>query len=208
METYRSQVKRVECAVTVKKEKSYVRYNERWQRWECFSNCGKTDEFVKRKSRCSNDHFFLSCTLKTTPLSCGKNFLHAIFVVRSPKTHNSIPGNLLKMRSHYWWSRSSSSPTLEQEREGKIETTGRTSEIAVRLPHGNLGRSQAKSSIAWLPLWRRPHQHIHTYSRLQEGNTQLVGACAIRRKLGYSVLYIRPRKGNCNRYRPAFSWLK
>ena len=37
-----------------------------------FFICGKTDEFVKRKSRCSNDHFFLSCTLKTTPISCGK----------------------------------------------------------------------------------------------------------------------------------------
>ena len=98
----------------------------------------------------------------------------------------------------------SSSLSLGLKRVGKIETVGTRLEIVCPSSSQQLGSktpneghcvtSVAKGTLA-----------AHTISRLKENNLQLaiVGACNIQRKLGYSVFYTQPYKGNRNRYRPA-----
>ena len=85
---------------------------------------------------------------------------------------------------------------------GKIETVGKRLEIVCPSSSQRLG-SKAPNKEHCVTSVGKETLAAHTISQLKENNVQLVGACTIQRKLGYSVFYTRPYKGKRNRYRSA-----
>ena len=127
------------------------------------------------------------------------------FILENSQLHSrkslKNPNQALSVKLAYCQGLSYSLP-LEKKRVGKIETGGTRLEIVCPSSSQQLG-SKAPNEEHCVTSVAKETLAAHTISRLKENNVQLVGACTIQRKLGYSVFYTRPYKGTRNHYRPA-----
>ena len=155
--------------------------------------------------------FFFSRTLKITLFICSTKSLLAIFFVRSLKILDSIPGNPLKVRSHYYrwrqnivrvsllpfpWSKRERARGRQEEKERPRKRGWK-----LQLPCSNLGRKSSNADDYATSVVKESTE-AKTISRLQEDNMQLMSARTILWKLGLSPLITEPYKRDHNPHRP------